>query len=146
MDSNRINLLILAAGLITGCAQSTGNFVTGYSKDQTALAEDTIRSLERLYPPARTPLYLNQATSDKYGQALNSMLRSKGYSVREFSSKSKANSNEVSVSYIVDSIGSGLFRVKVLIGGYALSRAYEVNNDTFKPIGAWTRVENSNHV
>src|SRR3712207_6421355 len=79
-------VLLCAVGL-TGCATAPspyGNFAQeapdGYDR---TVAEDAVRQLAAVYPPATTRFDLQQSAPDPFGTWLRQSLREKGYAVQE---------------------------------------------------------------
>ena len=146
-------ILLLLVGL-SGCVttQSTyGNFLpptpVAYSK---TMAEDAVKQLLILYPPARTRFDLQQTTPDNFGTTLVELMRAKGYALMETKPELPAQrSNEVknsptglSVRYILDQVNNlNLYRVTLLVGHQSMTRAYLVQDSTVHPAGLWSRKE-----
>lgn len=142
---------------LAGCAASPapyGNFVhegpAGYDR---TVAEDGVRQLAAVYPPANTRFDLQQATQDAFGKRLTATLRAQGYAVRESAAspiaQSAAARGEGSAAtaapalplrYVLDQ-ASGLYRVTLHVGSQSLTRAYLAQNGALQPAGAWVRKE-----
>lgn len=150
-------ILLCVLGLV-GCATPTapyGNFIgqapAGYDR---TLAEDAVRQLAAVYPPAATRFEVRQATSDAFGRQLMASLRAKAYAVREAGPTAVAPSvtargemgaivtagPALPLQYVLDR-PAGLVRVTLLIGDQSLTRAYLAQNDALRPAGAWVRKE-----
>lgn len=152
-------LLVGLAGCVTAPAPY-GNFSqnTTQSNDKK-MADDVVKKLVALYPPASTRFNLQHTTQDFFGTSLVESMRVKGYAVMELKPEPKATSvatNAASsvpeiaatpglpLSYIVDQDkGSNLFRVTVLINRQqSLDRVYQVAQDgVIYPAGYWVRKE-----
>jgi len=149
--------LLCALGL-AGCATPPtpyGNFIgqapAGYDR---TIAEDAVRQLAAIYPPAATRFEVRQATSDAFGRLLMASLRGKGYAVREARPTSvtpgatargetgatAATGPVLPLQYVLDR-PAGLVRVSLMIGDQSLTRAYQAQNDALRPAGAWVRKE-----
>ncbi len=145
-------LFVLALG---GCATTGqyGNFVPPTATvDQQQLAREAVQQLAVLYPPAKTRLELQQATTDAFGQALVLTLRERGYALLEFnpaSAKAQATAASEPASpaalplrYVLDQAGdSNLYRLTLLVGHQSITRPYLVQDGSFAPAGYWVRKE-----
>ena len=165
-------ITLLIAGL-AGCAtqgpvtrSSYGNFVhdSPAACDQR-MAEDAVKRLMAMYPPARTRFDLQQVTTDAFGTALVASMRSKGYALMEYKPApgspdpatpkgqapvpapaagaiARTLAATLSLRYILDlDQGSNLYRVTLLLGNQSLTRAYLAQNGSALPAGAWVRKE-----
>ncbi|MDB5890169.1 MAG: Conjugal transfer TrbH family protein [Polaromonas sp.] len=170
MPKNTFLALHLAglAGLVglAGCATpglpAYGNFTQGApAAMQQTLADDAVKQLAALYPPASTRLDLQQATPDAFGSRLVESLRAKGYALLEFKPGAKtaalpstatatatdrATDRTASAGkplrYIVDQFDANLYRLTVRVGDQSLTRAYApAQSGTLRPAGAWVRKE-----
>lgn len=151
-----------AALLLGGCASAPGaaaygNYATGSPAFNQKLADDAIKQLAALYPPARTRFKLAQPTPDPFGQALVAGLREKGYAIEEAkpagaaqppSALGKAASGTeqgaagLDLGYVVDQPGTGnLYRLTLAVGSQSLTRAYVVQNGSTHAAGSWVRKE-----
>ena len=156
------------AGLVglAGCATpelpAYGNFTQSApaAMEQT-LADDAVKQLAALYPPATTRLDLQQATPDAFGSRLVESLRARGYALLEFKPGSKtaavpttatATSTATATTtaagagkplrYILDQLDANLYRLTVRVGDQSLTRAYApAQSGTWRPAGAWVRKE-----
>jgi hypothetical protein len=149
---------LLGALVLAGCATPPtpyGNFIgqapAGYDR---TIAEDAVRQLAAVYPPAATRFEVRQATHDAFGRLLMASLRAKGYAVREAGPTSVAQGatarSEAGVAaaagpvlplrYVLDR-PADLVRVTLMIGDQSLTRAYLAQNDALRPAGAWVRKE-----
>ncbi len=76
-------LVLLIAGL-AGCASTPapapyGNFVQApVATDDKAMADDVVKKLAALYPPAKTRFNLQHSTPDAFGIAMVETMRAKG--------------------------------------------------------------------
>ena len=150
-------ILLCVLGL-AGCATPPapyGNFIgqAPAAYDRT-IAEDSVRQLAAVYPPAATRFEVRQATSDAFGRLLMATLRAKGYAVRESGASpiaqgtaargetgaTAATGPAVPLQYVLDR-PAGLVRVTLMIGDQSLTRAYLAQNEALRPAGAWVRKE-----
>jgi hypothetical protein len=111
------------------------------------IAEDSVKKLVALYPPATTRIDIKQATADDFGGKLVELLRVKGYAILEYNpatdaqSKNSANS-PIDLKYIVDQVPSmSIYRATLLINEQPLSRVYTAHNGILQPAGSWARKE-----
>ncbi len=151
-------------GLVSlfGCAtpqpSGYGNFTQSVPAAMNqSLADDAVKQLAALYPPAATRLDLQQATPDAFGSLLVGSLRAKGYALLEFKPGSETAASPVTATatatdraagagkplrYILDQLDAKLYRLTLLVGNQSLSRAYlAAQNGTVHPAGAWVRKE-----
>lgn len=161
-------LPVLLVGL-AGCASTASSYGSFIKKPiQThdkAIADDAVKQLAVLYPPASTRFNLQHATPDFFGAYLLESLRSKGYAVLEFkpglqaqavmatdgatlassspSPSPSPSSSGLSLSYLLDQAqGSDLYRLTLVINRQqSLARAYQVQGDAIHPAGHWVRKE-----
>lgn len=147
-------LTLLLVGLV-GCATSPplyGNFSKNMDQANVKkVADDVMKKLVALYPPASTRFDLQHVTPDFFGTYLVDSMRTKGYAVMEFKPKqkadevaSKASTPGLPLSYIIDQDkNSDLYRVTVLINRQqSLDRVYQVAQDgVIYPAGFWVRKE-----
>jgi hypothetical protein len=147
-------LTLLLIGLI-GCTTapaSYGNFSKNMGQvNDKKVADDVVKKLVALYPPASTRFELQHATPDFFGTYLVESMRAKGYAVMELSPELKVGNvaNRVStsglpLSYIIDQDkDSELYRVTMLINRQqSLDRVYQVTADgMIYPAGYWVRKE-----
>lgn len=144
----------LIAGL-SGCAANSpyGNYSEAPAAYDKAMASDTVSHLVGMYPPALTHWNIRQPSEDAYGAALIALLRSRGYSVTEFTkdgtkkaqaASELASARGVDLRYVVDTLAPAvdLYRVTVLVGDQSISRAYiPQKNGTVAAAGSWARKE-----
>jgi hypothetical protein len=143
-------LALFIAGL-AGCASTPapatyGNFVqTPVATDDKAMADDVVKKLAALYPPAKTRFNLQHPTPDAFGIAMVATLRAKGYALAEVKPDAQAPAlaaGEQSLAYIIDQpLDAGLYRVTVLVNSQTLSRVYQSAGGVVTPAGAWVRKE-----
>lgn len=150
-------VLLCAVGL-AGCATAPppyGNFIReapeGYGR---TVAEDAVRQLTVVYPPANTRFDLQQPIPDPFGTWLTQSLRAKGYAVQEGAAdpvaQGRATHGEGGMAvgapavfllrYVFDR-AADLYRVTLLVGDQSLTRAYLAQNGAIHPAGAWVRKE-----
>lgn len=144
----------------SGCtSMQYGNYSAAPVAFNKAMATDTATHLSKLYPPALTRWNMAQQSDDAYGIALIAALRARGYSVSEYApdsgrvvqaqGTSHLASNQsvrpgVELRYVVDSLAptAPLYRVTVLMGTQAISRAYiPQKGGTVIGAGSWARKE-----
>lgn len=149
---------VLMVGL-AGCATkpSYGNFTQNtIATDDKKIADDAIKKLVTLYPPAHTRFDLQHATPDPFGTYLVQSMRAKGYAVREFkpdrqpqvstgasAGSAAAQSLGLPLSYIIDQAkDSDLYRLTLVINHQqSLDRVYQLKEGTIYPAGYWVRKE-----
>jgi hypothetical protein len=153
-------LLLGLAGCATAPQSLYGNFVQNAAQaNDKKMADDALKQLVALYPPASTRFDLQHVTPDFFGTYLVESMRAKGYAVLEFKPEPKAataalssastaaaapSTPGLSLSYIVDQPkDSGLYRVTLLINRQqSLDRVYQVAQDgALYPAGSWVRKE-----
>lgn len=146
---------LFLAGL-AGCAATApipspyGNFAQSTTANDQKIADDAVKQLVTLYPPANTRFNLQHLTPDAFGSAMIEALRAKGYAVLEFKPETAGQGTPpadvpapgLPLSYILDQAsGSGLYRVTLLVGNQSLGRAYQVKDGTVHAAGHWVRKE-----
>lgn len=142
--------LCLLAGL-AGCASapapaSYGSFVkTPNAADEKTMADDAVKRLTALYPPARTRFNLQHATPDSFGGNLVTELRAKGYALAEVKPGAQPvtpTAGEQSLAYVIDQpLDPGMYRVTIFINSQSLSRVYQPVSGELKAAGPWLRKE-----
>lgn len=147
-------LALLLVGL-AGCASTSspyGSFIqnTGAANGKT-MADDVVKKLMALYPPASTRFNLQHATPDAFGASLIESMRAKGYALLEFQPEpagaaapapATAVPTGMPLSYILDQAGDAdLYRVTLLIQHQSLSRVYQIKDGMVYPAGYWIRKE-----
>jgi type IV secretion system protein TrbH len=154
MTMRKVTFIALLLAGLSGCATTQsryGNFLpptpAAYHK---TMAEDAVKQLQILYPPASTRFDLQQTTPDTFGTTLVETMRVKGYALLESNPELPVRrSNEAqnpptgtSLRYILDQVNSlNLYRVTLLIGNQAMTRAYRVQDSTVHPAGLWSHQE-----
>lgn len=155
----------LLAVSLTGCVTTApaaapsayGNFTQNLPAafDRT-MADDAVKQLVAVYPPASTRFDLQHTAPDAFGSALVELLRSKGYAILEIqpleqASAASAPADTASTAsattgkplrYILDQADSNLYRLTLLVDKQSLTRAYlAAQNGTLYPAGVWARKE-----
>lgn len=142
-------LALLVIGLV-GCSFRKAAPVPGNLSQSSApaygkaMANDVVKKLAALYPPARTRINLQQEASDSFGASLVTGLRAKGYALAEFKSgkSTGAAAGAVSLTYVVDQpLEADQYRVTVLLDNRSLSRLYQAKDGALAPAGYWVRKE-----
>lgn len=141
--------IIMFSLLMNGCATHSeyGNFIAKNENiNQEKIAEDTIKQIVKLYPPAKTQFEIKQITPDFFGGFLVNGLRNRGYALQEFALEDKGEtkraSNGLPLYYILDKFsGTNMYRVTVIIGNQSLTRPYSQEADGLMPLGSWIRKE-----
>lgn len=154
-------LALLVVGL-AGCATTAPSTYGNFARNAPAafsqtMADDAVKQLVAVYPPASTRFDLQHATPDAFGSSLVESLRAKGYALLEFKSAMQTSAASVTTDaaatttpatagkplrYILDQTESNLYRVTLLLGNQSLTRAYSATqNGTLYPAGAWVRKE-----
>jgi hypothetical protein len=150
-------VLLCAVGL-AGCATAPppyGNFAqeAPAGVDRT-VAEDAVRQMAVVYPPANTQFDLQQPTPDPFGTLLTQSLRAKGYALQEGTAAPVAQGRTAGgeggmaasapavlpLRYVFDR-AADLYRITLLVGDQSLTRAYLAHNGAVHPAGAWVRKE-----
>lgn len=138
--------------VLSGCASAPtaphGNFVqkTEQSNDKK-IADDVVKKLVALYPPAKTRFDLQHATPDFFGGYLVESMRAKGYAIAEFKQSaetaSAAPAAGLSFSYVFDQpMTAEFYRVTVVIDRkQSLDRVYQIKDGSVYPASYWARKE-----
>lgn len=161
----KFSLLALLLLGLTGCLSPSpyGNFVQNTAAvNDKKIADDVVKKLAILYPPANTRFDLQHVTPDFFGTYLVEAMRAKGYAVLEFKPEAKTGNGTQSaeiltlapapatslptglpLSYIMDQAkGSDLYRISLVINHeQALNRAYQLQDGTMTPAGYWVHKE-----
>jgi hypothetical protein len=163
---------LVGLGSLAGCATpelpAYGNFThSAPAAMEQTLADDAVKQLAALYPPASTRLDLQQATPDAFGSRLVESLRARGYALLEFKPGTKTAAVPTTTTttttatatatatttaaaagagkplrYILDQFDANLYRLTVRVGDQSLTRAYApAQSGTLRPAGAWVRKE-----
>jgi hypothetical protein len=146
----KIALMALPA-ILAGCAAghkpaSYGSFATASVSIDKSMADDAVKKLATLYPPAVTRFELQHAASDPFGASLVATLRAQGYALQETGSASTGGAddkgNSRTLAYVFDQPAeSDLYRVTLTIGAQSLSRVYLAKDGSVAPAGYWVRKE-----
>lgn len=156
-------LLAVAIGGLGGCVSSPqlpyyGNFLQNPDASHgKRIADDVVKELAVLYPPARTRFNLQHPTPDIFGTALVAKMRARGYALLESTpaadvpkptgttSKGAADGPTpaaMSLSYVLDQPENlNLYRVTLVISNQSLSRVYQTKENAVYPAGYWVRKE-----
>jgi hypothetical protein len=150
-------VLMTAVVTLAGCGSATrvdDRFVRAApAAHETQIAEDAVRQLVSLYPPASTHLLLARPARDTFGAQLVEKLRTRGYAMQEPAAQASLPANGAaadaasstagtSFDYLIDSITSPrLYRITLKVGRQVISRAYIPQDDLVHPAGAWVRKE-----
>lgn len=151
---SKITFIVLLLVGLSGCVTTQsryGNFLppTSAAYNKT-MAEDALKQLLILYPPASTRFDLQQTTPDTFGITLVESMRVKGYALMEIKPELPAQRNSeaqnpptgLSLRYVLDQVNSlNLYRVTLLVGNQSMTRAYLVQDSTVHPAGLWSRKE-----
>ena len=151
---SKITFIVLLLVGLSGCVTTQsryGNFLppTSAAYNKT-MAEDALKQLLILYPPASTRFDLQQTTPDTFGITLVESMRAKGYALMEIKPELPAQRNSeaqnpptgLSLRYVLDQVNSlNLYRVTLLVGNQSMTRAYLVQDRTVHPAGLWSRKE-----
>lgn len=140
-----LGCLIVLSGCASAPTSPYGSFVqkTEQSNDKK-IADDVVKKLVALYPPAKTRFDLQHTTPDFFGGYLVESMRSKGYAIAEFKqSADAAPAAGLSFSYVFDQPkATDFYRVTVLIGGkQSLDRVYQLKDGSVYPASYWARKE-----
>lgn len=77
-------LIAIFLMLLCACThQQYGNYTQISDQDNMRMADDSVRKLSYLYPPASTRFKIQQTAVDTYGAGLIQELRRNGYSIQE---------------------------------------------------------------
>ncbi|MDR2788600.1 MAG: hypothetical protein LBD06_09655 [Candidatus Accumulibacter sp.] len=120
---------------------------------ESRLAEEAVRHLARLYPPAETLLDFQQeiGDGDGFGQALLRAAQVDGYVIRRnhvpgtpprcgrkpAPRKDGETRHPVPACYLVDGVG-GWLRLTLYVAGDVWSRLFAGEAGGLRPAGAWT--------
>lgn len=145
-------LLISLAGCVTA---PYGNFTQHTTAaNNKKIADDVVKKLVTIYPPASTRFDLQHGTPDFFGTYLVESMRSKGYAVLEFTPEPKwitavtvpliaPSPSGLALSYIMDQTkDSNLYRVTLVINHrQSIDRVYQLQDGLIYPAGYWVRKE-----
>jgi hypothetical protein len=149
----QIALLTLVLAALAGCAAGIkparyGTFSASTEHDKK-VADDVVKKLVALYPPARSRFDLQHPTKDRFGSSLTAALRTKGYALQEYQALAAQSApvtadaaGRHTLAYVFDQpAGTDLYRVTLVIDNASLSRVYQVADGTLAPAGTWVRKE-----
>lgn len=143
-----IPVLIMAVGLssLTACVttkhQENINLIDlasdGYYKINEALSEDSVKMIEKNFPPAHTKFFNRipneQLQTDVYGASLVKSLRKKGYAV-----SAVADDEYKYLRYTVSQPNADTYQVVLNIGSEQFCRSYvKHKNNSVVPLSSWT--------
>ncbi len=147
----RLSIMTLViAACLAGCAapRPHGNFAGAAAAFEDQMAEDAVKQLVALHPPARTPLKLEQTPTDSYGAALVDKLRKAGYAVVFKPAKANAGARAgddwrqipgIPLNYLLDRMGAGRYLLQVRMGEESISRVYAAADQRLSAAGYWAR-------
>jgi hypothetical protein len=150
---HNLALILAVTAALGGCVSTPryGDFLDEKAPTgvRQSLVADTVKELLALYPPASTRFDVGQPAADPYGVSLVEALRSSGYGVQEQAASTGAGKPPeasagpgLGLRYVVDAPAkTGLYRVTVIVGQNALSRAYVAQGGGVVAAGAWVRKE-----
>ena len=149
MKMNKIiPVLMMAIGLssLTACVttkhQENINLIDlasdGYYKINEALSEDSVKMIEKNFPPAHTKFFNRipneQLQTDVYGASLVKSLRKKGYAV-----SAVADDEYKYLRYTVSQPNADTYQVVLNIGSEQFCRSYvKHKNNSVVPLSSWT--------
>lgn len=146
----KIALLVLLAVLV-GCAAhpkpaSQGSLAPASAAIDKKMADDAVKKLAALYPPALTRFEVQHAAADPFGTSLAAALREQGYALREDTSPSTPDAEGKgagrALSWVFDQpVGTDLYRLTLTIDAQSLSRVYLAKDGSVAPAGYWVRKE-----
>jgi hypothetical protein len=140
----KITVIALITLILEGCAHNAplGNFANNPAAIDQIIADDAVKQIVALYPPAKTSFELDQPTSDAFGNSLVSGLRKQGFALME-SHHDKAAISALPLRYVLDKTGgeTNLYRLTVMVGDQSITRPYREQNSTVVPAGYWAHKE-----
>ena len=143
-----IPVLMMAIGLssLTACVntkhQENINLIDlasdGYYKINEALSEDSVKMIEKNFPPAHTKFFNRipneQLQTDVYGASLVKSLRKKGYAV-----SAVADDEYKYLRYTVSQPNADTYQVVLNIGSEQFCRSYvKHKGNTVVSLSSWT--------
>lgn len=140
-------IFVLLITSLIGCASTStplyGNFNQNpATANDKKIADDTVKLLTTLYPPAATRFDFQHATPDYFGTYLVESMRASGYAVLEFKTAAATPSSGLQISYILDHAKDlDLYRVTIQINNQTLDRAYQLRDGALYAAGSWVRKE-----
>jgi hypothetical protein len=147
MRTTAFLLLAALAGCATGSKPgSHGSFATANPAFDKKMADDAVKKLAALYPPAVTRFELQHLATDPFGASLVATLRAQGYALQEHKSAPKPGADgkggSRALSYVFDQpAGTDLYRITLTIDNESLSRVYLGKDGSLGPAGYWVRKE-----
>lgn len=139
-----IAIIALIPLILGGCAHyaSLGNFANNPAAIDRIIAEDAVKQIVALYPPAKTSFELKQPTQDAFGSGLVSGLRKQGFALME-AHHDEATISALPLRYVLDKTGgeTSLYRLTVMVGDQSITRPYREQNSTVVPAGYWAHKE-----
>ena len=110
----------------------------GYYKINEALSEDSVKMIEKNFPPAHTKFFNRspneQLKTDVYGATLVKTLRKKGYAV-----SAVADDEYKYLRYTVSQPNADTYQVVLNIGSEQFCRSYvKHKNNSVVPLSSWT--------
>ena len=143
--------LVLLLASLAGCAAgpkpvTNGNFAKASPAVDKKVADDAVKKLAGLYPPAITRFDMQHAAADSFGTSLVATLRAQGYALLEPKSAPRSGADHKTgnrmLSYVFDQpSGTDLYRITLTIGDQSLSRVYLAKDGSVAPAGYWVRKE-----
>lgn len=148
MKKQFISALMMALTLstVTACVatkhQENVNLIDlasdGYYKINEALSEDSVKMIEKNFPPAHTKFFNRipnkQLQTDVYGASLVKSLRKKGYAV-----SAVADDEYKYLRYTVSQPNIDTYQVELNIGNEQFCRSYvKHKGNTVVPLSSWT--------
>ena len=142
----------LALAVLAGCA-SVPSSVTTQSVPaigaDPVVAADAVEAMARVFPPALTPLVVQQQDGGAFGRGLLDGLRKRGYAMVERDGAGGKTSRAQAVlgapfTYRLAPIAdTGMYELVLAVGDNKLSRLYVFNatDNRFYPGGEWSRRE-----
>lgn len=140
----KIAIIAFIPIILEGCAHNAplGNFANNPTAIDQIIADDAVKQIVALYPPAKTSFELKQPTPDAFGNSLVSGLRKQGFALIE------AHHDEETISalplrYVLDKTSgeTSLYRLTVMVGDQSITRPYREQNSTVVPAGYWAHKE-----
>ena len=127
-------LVVGLAGCATTAPSTYGNFTqSAPAAFNQTMADDAVKQLVAVYPPASTRFDLQHALLE-FKPAAPASAASAATDATATAGKP--------LRYILDQAESNLYRVTLLVGNQSLTRAYSAaQNGTLYPAGAWVRKE-----
>jgi hypothetical protein len=140
----KITVIALITLILEGCVHNAplGNFANNPAAIDQIIADDAVKQIVALYPPAKTSFELKQPTSDAFGNGLVSGLRKQGFALME-SRHDEATISALPLRYVLDKTGgeTRLYRLTVMVGDQSITRPYREQNSTVVPAGYWAHKE-----